>query len=116
MLQPAQRRSGIEDQPGFAALVSYQTQRAIDVPARFRVEGYVGGARFREIGDDAIDRLDHQVDVDRRLDAIFAKRFADERTDRQIRHEVIVHDIEMHDIRACIQNGLYILAEPRKVG
>ena len=86
------------------------------MPARFRMKCYVRRAGFREIGDDAIDRFDHQVDVDRRLDAVVSKRFADERTDRQVRHEVIVHDIEMHDFCACIEYGFYVFTEPREVG
>jgi len=77
---------------------------------------YVRRAGFRKVGEDAIDRLDHQVDVDWRADAVVAQRFANKRTDRQVRHEVIVHDIEMHDIRTCFENRFDVFAQPREVG
>jgi hypothetical protein len=116
VLQPIERRRGVEYQSGLAALIPYQAQRAVDVPARFRVKSNVRGTRPGEIGDDAIDRLDHQVDVDRRIDAVVAERLADERTDRQVRHEMIVHDVEMHDFRAGIEHVSDVLAEPGEVG
>ena len=67
-------------------------------------------------GNDAIDRLDHEMHVDRRRDAVLAQRFADERADREIRDVVIVHDVEVDEVRAGRNDGVDFLAEPREVG
>jgi len=76
----------------------------------------VRGACFCEVGHDAIDRLDHEMHVDRRLDAVLAQRRAHERTDGQIRHIVIVHHIEVHEIRPRGEHGFDLLSQAGEVG
>ena len=115
MFEPGQRRRRVENQTGLAALVPYQREGAINVPARLRVKRNVRRARLREIGDDAIDRFDHQVNVDRCFDAVVAQRVANKRPDRQVRHEMVVHDVEMHDLRAGIEHGFDVFTQPREV-
>ena len=78
-----------------------QSDRAdADMLGSLGVKGDVTGASIGKIRNDAIHRLDHQVHVDRRLDAVLAQRLADQRTDRQVGHVVIVHDIKMDDVGA----------------
>jgi len=49
-----------------------QRDGAVDVLARLRVEADESGAGRGEVRDDAVDRLHHQMHVDRRLDAVTA--------------------------------------------
>src|SRR4051794_10939365 len=54
--------------------------------------------------------------VDRRLHTVFAQRLTNQRTDREIRNVVIVHDIEMDDVGPRLENGVDFLTEAREVG
>src|SRR3546814_10307339 len=51
-----------------------------------------------ELCGEVIDRLDHQMHVDRRADAELAQRLADRRAERQVRHVMIVHHVEVDDV------------------
>ena len=82
VVEPDERRRRIEHQARLAAMLADQLDRAIDVLARLRVERDPGGAGLREVRNDAVDRLHHQVHVDRR-DAVLAQRLAHHRADRQ---------------------------------
>src|SRR5690606_8588405 len=79
VLQAVQRGGRIEHQARLGAARLDQLQGAINVLGGFRVEGDIAGAGFEEVADDAVYRFDHQVGVDRRSDAIFAQRRADDR-------------------------------------
>jgi hypothetical protein len=65
VIEPVQWRRGIEDESRLAAGIVDVTDRAVDVLGGFRMEADDSGACLREVADDAIDRLHHQVDVDR---------------------------------------------------
>jgi len=82
--------------------------------ARFRVEGDPRGAGLREVRHDPIHWLDHQVHIDRSRDTRLAQCLADKRADRQVRHVVVVHHVEMDDVRAGVEHGAHLLAEPRE--
>ena len=58
----------------------------------------------------------HQMHVDRRSYFVISQRLADHWSDRKVRHVVIVHDIEMNDIRARIQDCVDLFTESSKVG
>jgi len=83
---------------------------------RLRVKRDVAGTGRREVRNDAVNGLDHQVHIDRRLDTVLAQGLTNQRPDRQIGHELIVHDIEVHDIGAGIEYGGDILAQASKIG
>ena len=116
VIEPVERRRRIEHQAGLAAVLADQLDRAIDVLARFRMERDPGGAGLREVRNDAIDRLHHQVHVDRRGDAVLAQRLAHQRADGEIRHVVIVHHVEVDQVGAGSEHRLHFLAEAREVG
>ena len=97
-------------------MLADELDRAVDVARSFRMKRDVGGAGFREVGHDAVHRLDHEMHVDRRLDAVLAQCRAHERPDRKIRHIVIVHHVEVHDIRTRSEHGFDLLAQAREVG
>src|SRR5690606_32390791 len=116
VLQAVQRGGRIEHQPRPGAAVLDQLQRAVDVLGGFRVEGDVAGAGFQKVADDAVHRLDHQVHVDGRGDAVLAQRRANHRADGQIGHVVVVHHVEVDDIGTGGENLVDFLAKPGKVG
>ena len=62
-------RRRIEDQTALAAGIADQRQAAIEMLGSFRMKGDDIGPGLGKIGDDAVNRLDHQVYVDRRLGA-----------------------------------------------
>ena len=70
----------------------------------------------REIRHDAIDRAHHQMHIDRHRHAAAVQRLADHRPDRQIRHVVVVHHIEVDQIGAGFDHRIDLLAEAREVG
>ena len=99
IVQIIQRRRRVEHQPGLAAVVADQLQRAVDVFRALRMKADDVGAGLGEIRDDAVDRLHHQMDVDRHLH-VRPDRFADQRPDRQIRDIMVVHHIEVDEVGA----------------
>src|SRR5690606_1226584 len=105
----------IEHQPGAAAGIADHLQGTIDVAGRFRMEGDEAGAGGGEIGDQAIDRLDHQVHVDRDGN-VAAHRLADHRPDRQVRDVMVVHDVEVNQVGAGGLDRAHLLAEPGEIG
>ncbi|MNW19736.1 hypothetical protein D3C71_2198560 [compost metagenome] len=63
------------------------------------MEGNDAGPCGGKIRHNAIDRFHHQVNVNRGGDAVVTQRFQNHRADGQVRHVVIVHDVEMDHIR-----------------
>jgi hypothetical protein len=105
--------AGLSTRP--AAALADQPDGAVDVLARLRVEGDPRGTRLREVGHDAVHRLDHQVHVDRRGDAVLAQRLAHQRADGQVRHVVVVHDVEVDDVGTGREHRRHLLAETREI-
>src|SRR5690606_22666827 len=99
--------SPIDHEPGLTAVV--------DVSRGFRVKRNQADACFREPRDEGTDRLDHQVHVDQAVDCVWLDRLADVRADHEVRHVVIVHDIEVNPIRAGMELVAHFLAETRKL-
>ena len=66
-VEHVERRRRVEHQPGLAAGGADQLQRAIDVRARVGMKADEVGAGLGERLRERVDRLDHQVDVDRHL-------------------------------------------------
>jgi hypothetical protein len=74
-----------------------------------------GGTRLREVGHQPVHRLDHEVHVDRRRDAMLAQRLADQRPDREVRDVVVVHHVEVDPVGAGREHGLALCAEAREI-
>ena len=73
------------------------------------------GAGLGEIEGQAIDRLDHEMDVDRDRD-MRSDRGTDHRTDGQVGHVMVVHHVEMDEIGTRFLHGTDLLAKSGKVG
>ncbi len=93
--------AGQTERPGAAATVPDRIQRVQHVRRGLGVDRDAGRARLDEVGDLALGSLDHEVDVqvDRVAD-VSAQRGHDDRADRDRRHEVPVHDVDVDDGRA----------------
>ena len=76
----------------------------------------VSRAGFGKVRNNAIDRLDHEMHVNRRGNTVLAQRRAHEGSDRKVRHVVIVHHIKVHDICTRSEHGIDFLAQAREVG
>ena len=79
------------------------------------MEGDVAGAGLGKIPDQAIHRADHQVHVDIRGHAMFAQCLTHHRTNGQIGHVVIIHHIEMHDVRTRGEHRIHLLSQTGKI-
>src|SRR5690606_15083410 len=97
------------------AIVANQLQRTVDVFGCFRVEGDDVGAGLGKVWDDAVNRFDHQMHVDRHL-YMRSDRFADQWADRQVRNVMVVHHVEVNDVGAGGDDIAYFLAQAGKVG
>ncbi len=115
MFEVAQRRRRIEYQARFAAVVADQLQAAIDVLGTFRMETDDVGASLGKVGNDAVDRLDHQVHIDWYLN-MRANGFADQGANCQIRNIMIVHDIKMDDVGTGGHDVSDFFAKTGKIG
>jgi len=80
------------------------------------VEGDVGGAGFDEVADDAVDRADHQVHVDRRGNTVLAQGGADHRANGQVGNVVVVHDIEVDDVGTRSQYLVDVFTQAGEIG
>ena len=93
----------------------------IDMRARIRMEADNVGARLRKRERQRINRLHHQVHVERHLRAVGAHamrldRLRHRRADAQVRHIVVVHHVEVNPVGASGDDFLHLVAEAREVG
>ena len=81
--QMVERCRRIEYEPCSRAAFADQSERAVQVFGRLRVNADVVGAGVQEIANQTIDRLHHQVHVDRHLQTVLAQRRQHQRADRR---------------------------------
>ena len=86
------------------------------MPARLGMKRDVARPGLRKIRNDAIDRLDHQVHINRRFNAVVAQCLANQRPNRQIWYEMIVHDVEVNDFGPGIEDSLNVIAQSSEIG
>ena len=84
--------------------------------AGFRMKRDIARPCFCKVRNDSVDRLNHQVNIDRCLDAVVTQCIADHRPDCQVGHEMIVHHVKMHDVGARIEHSFDILAQAGEIG
>ena len=87
----------------------------MEVRAGFGMDGDDVRAGLGEGIQEQIDRRDHQMDVER-LFAVRAQRFHDRGADRQVRHEMPVHHVDVDPVGAGRVDRAHFLAELGEVG
>ena len=65
-------------------------------------------------GHEPVDRLHHQVHVDRHL-GVRLDRLAHQRPDGEVGHVMVVHHVEVDQVGAGGDHGAHLLAQPREV-
>ena len=76
----------------------------------FRMEGDNVRAGFQKVANHAVNRRNHQMHINRRLNAVFFQRLADARAKGQIRHIVVVHHVKVDNICAGLQHIFNVFA------
>ena len=109
------RRARIHGDAHPLAECADRLQRAMDVRAGFDMHSDDVGARFGEGLEIRIARRDHQMHVERFL-GVRPDRFDDIRADRNVRHEMTVHDVDMNPVSAGSIDRAHLLAELREIG
>ncbi len=99
VLQRGDRRAGIERDAGLLAERADRLQRAVHVRTGLDMHGDDVGAGFGEGIQIGIARRDHQMHVEALL-ADRADRLHHARADRDVGHEMAVHDIDMDPVGA----------------
>src|SRR4051812_20259834 len=100
-----QRRRGADGHAGRAAQLADLPDDVVDVRRRLGVDGDVGGAGLREVRDVALRALHHQVHVVGDVgQAELDERAQHLRAHRQRRHEVAVHDVDVDDAGARVDD------------
>ena len=111
----ADRRRRIEDDARLDAERLDRVHRAVQVRQHFDVHRHHRRAGVRERLDVAVRVLDHQVHVERHpRDAL--ERPHDRRADRDVRHEMAVHHVDVNEIGAAALDRRDRVAERREVG
>src|SRR3954463_44348 len=82
---------------------------------RFLMNGDPVGTCIRKDGDELVGVLDHQVAVEWQV-RDFSDRGHHWRTDRQVGHEVSVHDIEVHQCSASCFCSANLFRQSCEVG
>mmetsp|Transcript_38520 Transcript_38520/g.90418 ORF Transcript_38520/g.90418 Transcript_38520/m.90418 type:complete len:291 (+) Transcript_38520:52-924(+) len=116
VLAHAEVGGGVEHETSLAPTLADEGEGAVDVVGRLRVEGDVRRAGRDEVGDDRVDRRNHEVNVDGRGDAVVAERLAHHRADGEVRDVVVVHNVEVDHVRARREHRVNLSAELGEVG
>ena len=74
----------------------------------------VVGAGAGEVGDIPLGAGDHQMDIDRQRGRL-ADDLDDRRPQRQVRHEVAVHDVDVDPVHSGVLHGPHLVREMTEV-
>ena len=98
----ANGRGGVDRDTTPRPTVAHETRGVCDVRRCLGVERDRVGARLDELGDVTLRTLDHQMHVEQAADLLdlLAQRGDDQRADRDRRHEMTVHHVDVDHTRA----------------
>ena len=99
IIQIRKARRRIKDKTSLTTVIADQLKRAVDVFGGFTMERDDVCACFGKHRNHCIDRFDHQMHIDGD-GHMGANCFANQRTDRQIRDIMIVHDVKVDPVCA----------------
>ena len=85
------------------------------VRAGFGMDGNDVRAGLRESIEERVDGRDHQMDVERLVQCA-AECLHHGRADREVRHEMAIHHVDVDPVRARFVDRAHFLAELREVG
>ena len=115
MLERAFGGAWIEGDAGLLAERADRLQRAVDMRARLDMHGDDVGAGLGEGFQIGVAWRDHQVHVEQ-LPAVWAQRLHDVGADRDVGHEMAVHDVDMDPVGPGGIDRAHLLAELCEVG
>ena len=113
-LQRIHRRRRINHHTRQAIVALDEMQRAVQVPASFLMHRNPIRPRLGKRRNKLVRILDHQVAVERQLRHL-AQRLHHRRPNRQVRHEMPIHNIHMDDRRATFLRRAHLFAQTGKV-
>ena len=114
-VQRVHGRGRIDDHRRLAAVRFDQLQCAVQVNACFLVHGDPIRASVCKRGNVAVGILDHQVAVENGVGKRFAQRSHDRRANRDVRHEVTIHNVQVQHRATAFERGFSVVGEPREV-
>src|SRR5919204_269004 len=100
--------------PRFAAGIADRLHRVVDVRGGLDVDDDVARAGPGELRHVALGTLDHEVDVEQ--DVEVAQRLDRLGTHRHRRDEVAVHDVDVDDLGAGVDDVAHLRAQAAEVG
>ncbi len=118
ILERANGRRRVDGDPHAAAALVDEVGDVGDLRRRLEMERDRVRARIEELADLLLGTLDHQVRLDDRsgLLHLFAQGGHSQRADRDRRHEVAVHHVDVDHARAGGEDLGHLLAKPAEVG
>ena len=105
---------GFRATPGLAAAVPDHGERAVQVGDGLWLDGDAGYAGLDERRDQGVRAVDLQVGVYRQVDRL-DQRGGDAGPHGQVRDEVVVHDVEVDELRPAILRPAHLLRQVREV-
>jgi len=109
-------RSGrINDHSRLAAMRLDQMESAVQMNTRLLMNGNPVRTCFSKSRNELIRIFDHQMTIERHIGESLAERSHDRRPNREVRHEVPVHHVEVQHSAAALQRGLGFESELREV-
>lgn len=92
-----------------------ELQRTVYVRRCLRVERDERRACIGEVADDAVNGGHHEVHVDGVRHAVVPEPLANQGADSEVRHVVVVHHVEVNDVRSRRHRVVHLLAQLRHV-
>ena len=110
------RACRIEDHAGLLAEVANLRKDSVQMyrRGRLRMHEETVGARFGEVGEISLQRNDHEVHIER-ISRAAPCRFDDRRPDRGVRHEAIIHHVDMNPVCRRRIDGANLLGEASEI-
>jgi hypothetical protein len=117
LLDLVRRGARVQGEAGLAARLVHGLERVVHVRRGLDVHGDRVGPRRGEALDEALRPLHHQVNVEPAPGLLhrLPDRFDHRKADRDRRHEVPVHDVDMDDPRAGVHDRPNLLPKPEEV-
>jgi len=106
--------AGLDREPGAEPARPDRAERLHGIGNRLEVHDQVVRPGVRERVEEAQGLHDHEVDVERERGQA-AHRPDQNRTKRNVRHELAVHDVHVEEVGAGARDGRDLVAQPREI-